>query len=221
MSGPGCLSNWLTWEKIGESEGSRRLRRKEDIMGKRRFLVWFMAAVMAFGAFALAGCGKSSEQVIREGLEADIDEAMKKIDGMMDEMVDSMSDEESETFEKMGVDFEGALKGIFDDMKLEIGEIEVDEKAGTATAELLITEKSMTKLNEEFTKRANELAQNASSMTTLDELYKEGGKIFKEVLDSLEPETRSIEMTLTRKDGEWDFDDVEFEKSLSEAVMGE
>lgn len=67
------------------------------------------------------------------------------------EFVDSLADSTGGSLEVLYLDAEEFAKGHFDGFEYEIGDISVDDKAGTATAEVKVKMKSHTDAMTNFT----------------------------------------------------------------------
>ena len=188
-----------------------------DLM--RKLFVPIMAAAM-FCAAALGGCGgPSAEETIRAELNAGFEEAMSQSDKIAEGVESSAGDE----FEMLGIDSDEYVDSFLEGLAFEVGEIVVDEDAGTATAEVAITAKNMTKIVDEWTTQFNAYVAGIDfeSLSSADELYKAGGDLMMTVTDAAEPEVTEHTFNLAKDDdGEWTIDEDEVSQAFSVAMMG-
>ena len=104
---------------------------------KKKGFVFGLMAVLAAAVLVLAGCGgPKAEDVIREGVTAEFDKIKNLDDSLIDEMTSEMDSEEASAFTELGIDMKDYLKNYFAGFDYEVGEIEVDEDAGTGTVQM-------------------------------------------------------------------------------------
>ena len=183
-------------------------------MKKRLPLLALMAFIVA-SLFGLYGCGGGPS--VEEQIKTDLTSQFDRVNADDSELMDSLDEVAGEEIEQLGISSKDFMASYLDGFAYEVGEITVDEEAGTAVAKVSITIKSMadimTNFQTAFTERLGSM--DLASMTEA-EFYKEGGKILLEVTDAAEPKDSEIEMGYTKnEDGEWEVDD-----SAEAALMG-
>lgn len=182
---------------------------------KKRFPLLALMAVMVASLFALSGCGggPSAEEQIKNDLTSQFD----RVSADDSELMDSLDEVAGEEIEQLGISSKDFMASYLDGFSYKVGEIAVDEEAGTAVAKVSITIKSMGDIMTDFQTAFMERLESMdlASMTE-SELYKEGGKILVETTEAAEPKESEIEMGYTKnEDGEWEVDD-----SAETALMG-
>ncbi|MDO4436431.1 MAG: hypothetical protein Q4B77_00520 [Coriobacteriaceae bacterium] len=173
----------------------------------KKFWVAPLAACALACTVLLSACGGPSvEELIREDLEAQFEE----ISPEDDELVDAMEASGGAGFEMLGIDSEEYAEAYLDGFAYKIGDITVDEEAGTAKAEVTITMKSMTDILEEFSKQSEEFMANIdpAAYANEQELYVEVGKMLMDVTKSVEPKEATVAFEY-EKDGEGVWQPVE------------
>ena len=103
------------------------------------------AALALVCGLVLAGCstGPSAEELIREDISSALDEVKSLDDDTVEELVESM---DAASLEPYGIDGKELIRSMVDGFDYTIDAVTVDEEAGTATAELTVTSKSMAEL---------------------------------------------------------------------------
>lgn len=164
--------------------------------------------VMLFAAFCLAflpGCGgPSAEEVITSDVTEALDEVKNCDDDFVEELASAV---DSGEFSKLGVDVADFAKVFLDGFKYKIKDVVVDEDAGTATAKVDVTCKSINTIVSDFTQKfSTQALENADKSE--DELYKLGGEILMQ--SAKDCETHTTECSFEYKlddDGEWEAQD--------------
>lgn len=180
-----------------------------------------LAAVMAFAlaaTMALAGCqsGSTADQdAIKKDLTTKLD-AVKAgdIDGL-DELLG-----ENALLKDLNLDTTKFIEAYTNGFTYEIGDIKVNESAGTATVEVKINAKSVDSIVSEW---ASNFANNAKSMSAADlgsssELTRELGDSLLEAIETAAPvDFQTVTFSYTKaSDGTWQMDD--FVKQLYQAL---
>lgn len=170
-----------------------------------------MAAVLAI---SLSACGgKSDEEVIREGVNADF-ESVKNFD---EESIFSDVSEFTE-WDEFGIDSTEFLKKWLDGFDYSVDEVTVD--GDNALVKVTITVKSFEQIMTDFQEKGAALTQTdeASDMSQ-DDLYKELGTILMQGVDEASLATTTVDLPYVLNGNEWgpgaDFDTV-----LAEAFFG-
>lgn len=182
---------------------------------KKRLPLLALMAVLAVSLFGLYGCGGGPSA--EEQIKADLTSQFDRVSADDSELMDSLDEVAGEEIEQLGISSKDFMASYLDGFSYKVGEITVDEEAGTAVAKVSITIKSMGDIMTEFQTTFMERLESMdlASMTE-SELYKEGGKILVETTDAAEPKESEIEMGYTKnEDGEWEVDD-----SAEAALMG-
>ncbi len=186
---------------------------------KRKTLVTaLMAVLLVVCGLGLAACGGPSvEQLIRQDLEEGFSQ-MKSGDG---DFAKGFEESIQGELGEYGVDSSEFTAAYLDGSDYKIGDITVDENAGTATADVSVTIKQMSDLLAAFLPRAMQ-ASLTTSATTEDEFNAELAAIMVEETKNIEPATTDITITYTRdSDGTWSVDEDALAKSMEEATTGD
>lgn len=189
----------------------------EVAMKKRLPLVALMALMVA-SLFGLAGCGggPSAEEQIKTDLAAQFDAVTAEDEALIEGIDEAAGDE----IEQLGLSSKDFMTAYLDGFAYKIGEIEVDEEAGTAVAKVTVTIKSMGDILSDFQTTFMDRVESMdlTSMTE-DDLYKEGGKVMMEVTENTEAKESEVEIGYSKnEDGEWEIDDSA-EAALMNAMM--
>ncbi len=189
---------------------------------KKKDLAFVLMAVLAAVVLVLVGCGgPKAEDVIREGVTAEFDKIKNLDDSLIDEMTSEMDSEEASAFSELGIDMKDYLKSYFAGFDYEVGEIEVDEDAGTGTVQMKASCKSLERIVADFADQFQaKLSEVDPTNVTEDDLLKMGGQLFMDITDNAE--MRDVEFTLSVEkdsDGNWGFADGA-EDEIYEMLLG-
>ena len=123
---------------VGQNETWRRTM-------KRKLAALLLAALCALGAVGLVGCGGPSvEEVIREGVTAEFEAVVDTESEEYQELVDAL--EQAGDLATYGVDEKAFMDSMYDGFAYEIGDIAVDEEAGTAVVDVKLTCKTFAEI---------------------------------------------------------------------------
>lgn len=188
--------------------------RTETTMKKR-----LLAAPLAIAAIActvlLGACGGPS---IEELIRTDLTEAFDSISPDNEEFVDSLTDSTGGSLEILDLSAEDFAKGYFDGFEYEIGDISVEEKAGTASARVKVKMKSITDAMADFTAdyEAWIMSIDPSAVPSEEELYAKGGELMMASIAETPAEESDITFTYSKNEnGEW-----EPSEGADEAILG-
>ena len=156
----------------------------------------------------LAGCstGPSAEELIREDISSALDEVKSLDDDTVEELVESM---DAASLEPYGIDGKELIRSMVDGFDYTIDAVTVDEEAGTATAELTVTSKSMAELYGAMDDIIGELLSGSDMLELIsdeDALNKRTGELIMEAVAKIEPSEKTIELGYTKTDDEWELD---------------
>lgn len=167
---------------------------------KKRFAFIPMLVAFVF-ALALSACGgASAEDLIR----ADLESYFGDPENAAEEFASGLEESAGDELDMLGITEDEFTEAYLEGFAYEIGEITVD--GDTATAEVTLTIKSfgdiMTTFQSDFTDWAYSL--DPSTITSEDDLYKQGGQIFLEVTREAEAAEHQVELTFTQdSSGVW------------------
>lgn len=173
---------------------------------KRLFAMPLAAAALACTVL-LGGCGgPTPEELIR----TDLTEAFDEISPSNDELVEGIETGAGDSFELLNVSSEDFAKKYFGDFEYEIGDIEVDNEKGIASAEVTVSMKSltdiMTKFSEDYQAWIEGIDPNA--VPSEEELYAKGGEILMAAVDEVSAEETEIIIDYNKnEDGDWEPDE--------------
>ena len=140
---------------------------------KKKGFAFGLMAVLAAAVLVLAGCGgPKAEDVIREGVTAEFDKIKNLDDSLIDEMTSEMDSEEASAFSELGIDMKDYLKSYFAGFDYEVGEIDVDEDAGTGTVQMKASCKSLERIVADFADQFQaKLSEVDPTNVTEDDLF--------------------------------------------------
>ena len=126
------------------------------------------------------------------------------VDSINDEFILGLEAGAGSDLDQLGITAEEFAEAFLDGFNYEVGDVTVD--GDVATVDVTITSKSMDEISTEFQNRFTEWASmvDPSTITSEDDLYKQGGQIFLEVTREAEAAERQVELTFTQdSSGVW------------------
>ena len=179
----------------------------------RRLVALVFAAVLALGAFAMAGCSSTNdEQVIRDGITKELDIFKNPTQEALQPYIDQMDSSTMQQLEAYGIDLVEFFQHALSKFDYEIGDITIDGDKATAAITVTnidvaaITNDTMTELQNdpEVAKTVQTIAQNGGTQ-------KDAMKyVFTILYDALDTATDTVttdtEITLTKSDNTWEVD---------------
>lgn len=172
----------------------------DDGMGiKRKATSMAMAALLALGCVALAGCAKTSEDVIREVIQSEFDAYKNLEESALDEIGATAEQEGLSSLGISGDEFAEAVLGGFD--------YSIDNvKVGTlsATASVTITSKSATDFEARLSDGVQDFVESddAKSMTTEEKNLKIGD-ITMQAFEDTELVSEQVDLQFQLQDKTW------------------
>lgn len=152
----------------------------------------------------LAGCGPSTEDMIRNDLTSQFDDIKNDSSDIADEVAESAG----EDFATIGVDAKAFATAYLEGFDYAINDVTVD--GDTATADVTVTCKSLNSILNAFqTSFAAKLnSYDAESLPTEDELNQLAGQLLMEATEAAEPRETACSFTYTKDDdGTWEADE--------------
>lgn len=162
----------------------------------------------------LAGCGPSTEDMIRNDLTSQFD-GIKSDSG---DLADEVAESAGEDFAAIGVDAKAFATAYLEGFDYAINDVTVD--GDTATADVTATCKSLNGILNAFqTSFAAKLnGYDAESLPSEDELNQLAGQLLMEATEAAEPRETACSLTYAKDDdGTWEADDS-FETELLNAL---
>lgn len=98
----------------------------------------------------------------------------------------------------------------FEGFEYSIGDIEVDEKAGTATADVTVKMRSLSDAMEDFTEDYEAWIStiDPTAIPTEEEIYAKGGELLMAAVSDCKPEESDLTFTYSKDDeGNWNADE--------------
>ena len=180
---------------------------------KRKTLVCLICSVLVVGIFALAGCGSSSgsgtsdQDVISNDLTSQLDSF--KSNGSQ-ALADELKANDS-TFKTLGIESDEFAKELLDGFGYSIGAITVDSKAGTASAEVNLTSKTVSSVFVSLVTNFPSALSNltADDISSEDKINKIIGNQLMEAAKSAETVTTTLNLTYSKTGDSWTMDDLE------------
>ena len=185
-------------------------------MKKKLLLVPLMAVVVAC-VFALSGCGSPTvEQLISEDLTTQLDEIKNNDESFLD----GLNKVAGKEFKRVDIKTEEYAKSYLEGFDYKIGSIVVDKDKGTAAAEVTITCKSMSQIQENFATKYQEKVAALDGSPPEDELYKLAGQVMVDVTKAAKPKDTKVTFKYSvNDDNEWSGDDSNISEMMS-ALQG-
>lgn len=171
-------------------------------------------------ATLLAGCqmGSNAEASIRASLTEKLDELK---DGGSEDFVKSVLEGTDESFEQLGMDEAEFVKAYLEGFDYKIGDIEVNEDKGTATADVSLSVKSIRAILEDFqAKFGAELSDKSLlELSDEDELVQLGGDALMQAAEDAKTASRDISLQYDLVDGTWTPNKDVFNAQVTMALM--
>ncbi len=180
---------------------------------KRKTLVCLICSVLVVGIFALAGCGSSSgsgtsdQDVISNDLTSQLDSFKSN---SSQALADELKANDS-TFKTLGIESDEFAKELLDGFGYSIGAITVDSKAGTASAEVNLTSKTVSSVFVSLVTNFPSALSNltADDISSEDKINKIIGNQLMEAAKSAETVTTTLNLTYSKTGDSWTMDDLE------------
>lgn len=192
---------------------------------KKKILACLTCSVLVVGLLALAGCGTSSNSNSssesssnNSAASADQEAISKDLTSQLDSFKSSDSKMLAETLkandaslQTLGIDSDEFAKALLDGFTYDIGTISVNDKAGTAIAEVNTTSKTATTV---LAALVNNIPSAIGSLTaddisSEDKVNKFIGKQLVEAAKSAATATSTFSLTYTKSGDTWKMDDAE------------
>ncbi len=188
----------------------------------KKLAVVAVTMVAAISMLALAGCGNSPEQVIRDGLTQEFDTVKNLDDATLDEIAgESLAG--LDEYEEFGIDIKEFLRSYLDGFDYTIGNVTVD--GDTAEAEATLKIKSYSQFESDFEANINsymeELQSDPSALANMNEedLYAQIGPIMMDTINNVSVvETEPIIIECTKTGNTWEVADSA-EQAIQDAMM--
>jgi len=182
----------------------------------RRLKIVMVAVLAAILGMTIVGCsGKSSEDVIREGVTQQLEE-VKDFD---DETIKSLSSATAVDLSEWGIDIEEFCRTWLSDYDYKVEDVVVD--GDDATVKVSITNKSLgdalTTWFDDLTERS---ADEAIAAMSDEERYELVGSSLMEAIKAAPSKTNSVELPYKLENNVWT-PGTGFETLLTDAFIGE
>lgn len=185
--------------------------------GSKKLLALVLAATMlCFGALVLSSCGKSDEEVVREGVVRELDLVKNKDPEFMESITDAALASEMDAY---GIDANEFMVSYLEGFDYTINDVTVDGDG--ATANVTITCKTLTDIYNEVMTNAEETANNTdTSSMSEDEANQLVGQIMMEAVGQVQATTQEpIDLTFTLNGNTWEPTSAA-ETALQNALFG-
>lgn len=190
------------------------MENSKSLMGR----MWVLVALVVAGVlcFGLTACGKTSEEIIREGLAEKFD-ALKHLDEETFENV--LGDYEgSEYFEVLGIDYATFCATWFEGFDYEIGDVVIDNDK--ATADVTVSIKSLSEASKAYENEIEKMVESGKyGDLTEDELYKKFGAAFLDCVKDAKITSTTVKIPYVLNNGKWEPGEG-FSEALNEAFVG-
>lgn len=167
-----------------------------------RIALFLGAAVCALAlAFTLVGCGGSSdEDKIKEAVSHDF-EILKAGENITEALPESAQTEFA-SLSQYGINSDELLSAWFDGFDYSVGEIVIDEEAGTATVAVSVTSKQLYTSLVDWTEDFIDWAY-ANVGVSQSELMEYAGTSLMDAVKNTTPVTTDVTFDMEKADGEW------------------
>lgn len=173
------------------------------------------AALLALGAVALVGCGPNDEEVIREGVSAELD----KLKNLDDETLDLLASEAgADDLATYGIDAKAFVSSYLAGFDYRIENVSVDGENATAT--VVLTCKSFSQYTDSLQEAVTTLAADESirSMSEDEQNAKFGETIMSSLNGLSAVETGPIDLAFAREGNTWNATQ-EAEQAITSALF--
>ncbi len=167
---------------------------------KKVAVTFLAAALLAVGAMALTGCGQNSEEVVRDGVAAELD----KLKNLDDETLQLLASESgASSLATYGIDAEEFVTSYLSGFDYRIDDVTVD--GNNATATVVLTCKSFSEYTKGLEDATDAMTKDESVLSmSSDELNnKIGETVMNTIAEVPTAETDPIELTFTLEGNEW------------------
>ena len=171
-------------------------------------------------ALALAACnfGPSAEEIIRDGISERMDQLSDPQSQAYQDMVNSLSG--AEGIDELGLDANEVVDSLFGELTYEIGDIEVDDEAGTATAQVSVTCRSLTDVTTRFLTSALGDMGSLIGTSTQEDMLTQAGDLFMDALEQTDPQQTDLELSCTEgEENVWTLDESAT-NAIASALIG-
>jgi len=162
---------------------------------KKVLLVGLATLLGVLALLGLVGCGGNDEQVIRDGLTAQLD--LSNPEG---EEYQSLIDGFDEDYADFGITSKALVDSWLDGYACELGTIVIDGES--ATVEASITIKQLGPIMNAWAEQTTALTEDVS-ITTEDEYSAKAGEILMQLLKDATLTTTTATVTCTLAEGKW------------------
>lgn len=185
--------------------------------GSKKLLAIVLAAtMMCFGALVLSSCGKSDEEVVREGVARELDMVKNKDPEFMESITDAALASEMDAY---GIDANEFMTSYLEGFDYTIDDVTVD--GSNATATVTITCKTLSDIYEQVLGSAEEAANSTdTSSLSEDEANQMVGQIMMDSVAQVQATIQApVELTFTLNGNTWE-PTAAAESALQTALFG-
>ena len=180
---------------------------------KRKTLACLICSVLAVGMLSLTGCGSSSGSgnSDQDAISKDLTSQLASFESSGRQKIAEELKANDSSFKTLGIDSGDFANELLDGFTYGIGAISVNSEAGTATAEVNLTSKTVGSV---LTALVNNIPSAVSNLTaddisSEDKINKVIGKQLMEAAKSAEMETTTFSVTYSKTGDSWTMDDLE------------
>ena len=185
--------------------------------GSKKLLAVVLAAtMMCFGALVLSSCGKSDEEVVREGVARELDMVKNKDPEFMESITDAALASEMDAY---GIDANEFMVSYLEGFDYTINDVTVD--GDTAVANVTITCKTLSDIYEQVMTSAEDAA-NSTDVSSMgdDESNQLVGQIMMDSVAQVQATTQEpVDLTFTLNGNTWE-PTAAAESALPTALFG-
>ena len=167
---------------------------------KKVATTFFASILLAMGAMALVGCGQNDEEIIRDGVSAELD----KLKNLDEETLNLLASEAgADDLSSYGIDAKEFVSSYLAGFDYRIESVNVD--GDNATATVVLTCKSFSQYTNSLEEAVTTLAEDESiqSMSTDEQNMKFGETIMSSLNELSAVETSPIELAFAREGNSW------------------
>ncbi|MCL2826377.1 MAG: hypothetical protein FWD72_03120 [Eggerthellaceae bacterium] len=180
----------------------------------RRAIAVCALVLAAVASLAMAACGQSDEQVIRDGVTKDL-ESVKQVDqSVLDDFTNSLTG--TFDFTTYGITAEDFFKAWLSGFDYSVDTVTVN--GSDATVSVTITCKSMTAIMSAWQTAVLDWANtNEAQSMTQDQINQKAGSMLMDAANSTSTQTTSINLPYTKNGNTWE-PGSNFDNELGKAI---
>ncbi|MDR2108175.1 MAG: hypothetical protein LBP28_01765 [Coriobacteriales bacterium] len=178
----------------------------------KRSALFALTVVLLVASMALAACGKSDEEIIREGLTSEFNQ----LKDTSSEEFSKISSQIQRTLDQQGIKIEGFMETWLEGFDYSIDSIQVD--GSQATAKMTISAKQFGPILDQV---VAEVQSSGQQYDTIEAATTAISELLAERLASAQPSTTTVEVACSKIDNTWQISSNVTDEIVMPALYGE